>query len=192
MIASATEHRPLGGVRDLEGLRLRCYCDEDTGCWHWRHAFTTGRVGTKTPVTYLPALGRVVSAFRAAVMLSRGMDCIPAGHFVWPGCNSRDCVNPAHLRIGTQKALGKHVARKGWRKNNPLRIAAIQKQKRSATTMTDEVLADIRESKETLAVLSERHGISKTHASRIRRGDAWKVSVTAPEAPGASIFNWRP
>lgn len=186
-----TQHSSLGGIKDIEGVRLRCYCDEDSGCWHWRHAFTTGRAGTHTPVTYFPALRRVVSAFRASVMLSRGMHCIPDGHFVWPNCNSRDCVNPAHLRIGTQKALGKHVARKGWRKNNPLRIAAIHAQKRAATSLTDEVLRDIRESKETLAVLSGRHGISKTHASRIRRGDSWKVSVSAP-APGVSVFSWRP
>lgn len=69
-----------------------------------------------------------------------------------------------------------------------LTLARITSTKRAASPLTDDDIAAIRSSDETLAVLSERHGVSLSHICRIRLGQAWRQTA----APAASVFAWRP
>ncbi len=184
----STDGRDGGGVTTIERLQLRCYCDPDTKCWHWRRSFSTGTAGTNTPITYLPHLKRIVSAFRAAVLLTKGYDSIPRGHFVWPKCHSRDCVNPAHLDTGTQAALGKRITKMGWRKDDPKRRATLTKSARDRSTLDLQKAADIRASDLTCGQLGAIYGVSASSISRIRRNESWHSEAVR----NSSVFNWRP
>ena len=76
------------------------------GCWLWRGMLTdTGygilRVGT-----------RMVRAHRMAWQIATGSE-VPSGNVVMHTCDTPRCVNPAHLRVGTQAENNQDRASKG-------------------------------------------------------------------------------
>lgn len=100
----------LGGIRNLEGLRIRCRCDEDSGCWHWGLSKSQGPlVYFIDPVTGLKTKTR---GRRAAVWLSTGHD-VQSNMLVHKHekCHSDDCVNPEHCRVSTRATFSKIRAR---------------------------------------------------------------------------------
>src|SRR5690606_20318080 len=78
------------------------------GCWLWVGATTWNGYGR------IRRGGRVVLAHRATYELYVGS--IPPGMSLDHLCHTRNCVNPAHLRIVTRKQNGEHRA--GANKNN--------------------------------------------------------------------------
>lgn len=85
-----------------------------TGCWIWQGAkqskgYASIRIGGKQ--------GRTYSVHRLVAEAYHG--AIPAGGMVCHTCDVRDCVNPAHLYIGTAETNAADAVQRG-RAVNPL------------------------------------------------------------------------
>lgn len=86
----------LAGVKCLK-TRFFMQIEPDTngGCWLWRGSvdrFKYGRIREG---------GKNIAAHRLGYMLAKGP--IPEGKLVLHQCHNTYCVNPDHLRIGTEQ-----------------------------------------------------------------------------------------
>lgn len=178
----------VAGIRDLTAIRLRCVCDQDTGCWHWRG--TTGKRPDRQgrePMLWLADLGKTTTIMRGAWMLA-GKPELKPGQVVWRRCRAPDCANPAHLMAGTKAQWGEWVARSGHLRGRPERVH-INRRNRLASSdiaLTMELAQWARESKQTGREVAHALGVGETPVSRIRTGQTFRASAVA------SVFAWRP
>jgi hypothetical protein len=173
--------RHMGGIRTLEDIRLRCYCDPDTGCWHWRLSFVdrSPRVSL-----YVPERGGSRD-FRGL----RGSMIVKLGRMLGPKetvfrnldlCRNRDCVNPDHARVGDRKVSGRHHAKHGTYRASPKSIAVATAR---VSKITAEIAAQIRLDPRPARVVAKEVGLAKSSVHAIRRGDTWRRHL-----PGYSVF----
>lgn len=177
----------LGGIRTLEALRVRCVCDPDTRCWHWRGAFQRSAGRAAEPRVWLAAENKTTTIMRAAWQLHKG-EPIPAGKTVWRRCRSADCGNPAHLMVGTKAEWGAWVERKGYMRGRPERAAINRRIKLESgqARLTMELAQWVRESQQTGRAVAQALGVSAQVVSRVRTGQHYAPAMVA------SVFSWRP
>lgn len=139
----------------------------DDGCWIWSGA-RTGR-GRTLYGKIAVREGVFVGAHRVMWELMRGS--IPPGMCVLHSCDNPPCVNIAHLSLGTHAdnsaekvARGRHVCGYAVR----MRRGAPH----PSAKLTDEQVAEIRDSSERGVVLAKKHGLSPNYVYAIRRGRA--------------------
>ena len=171
-----------GGVRCLEDIRERCVIDSETDCWN----LALGMSGCRTPTVYSPKSEKIEQAPRMA-WLFRGNE-IPEGHRVWRTCLNHKCCNPEHLACGTQADMGRWQKQTGVQKGIPSKVAANVRMGKLRRKVSDEGIAEICSSSETLDVLAKRFGVSTYAVSMYRR----RLRGTVPLMRGASVFGWRP
>lgn len=161
----------LGGIRTLEDIRLRCYVDERTGCWHWRMHFSRGRSCCAWTVAGIVHKG---TATRAAWELS--------GRNVEPGwvvarrravCDSPDCCNPEHLRAGPKSK----VQPKLTPEQRTAHRIGVTRVSRARSKLGMAAALQIRLSDATCHVEAAKWGIAPTTVSAIRRGEIWRDGV---------------
>lgn len=80
--------------------------EPNTGCWLWSGSLTSKGYGELRLVGDRHAL-----AHRVVYVLERG--ALPLGGDLLHSCNQPTCVNPAHLRIGTQADNNADMKRAG-------------------------------------------------------------------------------
>ena len=173
----------LGGIRNLQDMKNRCRINDETDCWHWMGAKTGG----KYPKVSMKVNG-VERAFTGVktVFLLMGKE-VPEGMTVYHHkCNTLDCLNPAHLRVGTHKEKWAHIKEMGYLRGDPAR-AATNKAIAMKRCKVAEHLDLILNSDKTSTQLGEELGL---HASTIRA--ARRRGTGAPQVANSSIFNWRP
>jgi hypothetical protein len=137
--------------------RFHSKYERGPGCWLWTAGKYTSGYGQI-------ALGRSSGHFRATYahrvgyVLSHGP--IPDGMVVRHTCDTPACVNPAHLKLGTQGDNNRdtvqrrrHVTARPWLRK-----------------LTDADVRTIRESTERGVRLAERFGVSKACISQLRNG----------------------
>jgi hypothetical protein len=168
------------GIRDLAAIKLRCYCDRDTGCWHWRG--TTGKRPDRQgrePMLWLADERRTTTIMRGAWAMAGKV--LKPGHIVWRRCRSHDCANPAHMMAGTRADWGAWVARCGHLRGRPERPHINRRNviESGRTTITMELAQWVRESPQTGRDVAHALDVPETPISRIRTGKTFRRARVA-------------
>lgn len=104
--------------------------------------------------------GVTQSAQRLAYRLFIGH--IPPKHLIMQSCETKVCINPRHLYLGTSKDGG----HKSGKKTNG--------EKNWQAVLTDEIVHTILASNESSKVLAAEYGVTRQCISRIRAGISWR------------------
>lgn len=145
------------------------YTEKTDLCWNW-----TGR-------KYRNGYGRIYSGVelgakdllvhRVSYQLFKGE--IPEGMVVCHKCDNRQCVNPEHLFLGTQKDNMQDMIQKGRRN-----LTSSPGEKNGSAKLTWEKVREIREKYKptiyTARMLSEEYGVSIALIEKIVGGRLWK------------------
>lgn len=168
---------PARGIRSVADLEARCDVDDITGCW--RMKTRSGR--TVMNVWYAP-LGDKVSIGTLIAHLTTG--AAPAPGVVWHcTCSTFNCANPAHRKKGDRSSqmLNADLRR------DPATIAKIKATKRATSRLSEDDVAAIVASNDTLHALAARFDISVSYASKVRNQ---QCRSTALAARSSSVFTW--
>ena len=139
-------------------------------CWLWtatktRFGYGSFRVGSLTDGTR-----RKEMAHRVAYMLSTGKD-IPAGMVVMHSCDNPQCVNPAHLSVGTYSENGKQAY------DRQRRFSTVKpREGHPRARLTESQVSYIRKvgNSRTLKSMAEEFNVSKSTIDAVRRNVNWK------------------
>lgn len=170
----------LGGVYELEDLRLRSRIEPECGCWRW--GLRLNPAGSASVSIVLEGKKRDMNGRRAALILAGftpkpGQDAIQL-----PLCPHTDCVNFEHSRFGSRKERNQALAARGvW--SDPSNYAAIAAHARSIRKLDPEQRLEVACSSETGKAWAQRLGVSESLISAIRRGER--------KTPVSSVFEWR-
>jgi hypothetical protein len=138
---------------------------DDAGCAIWQHSCSNGHPSMRYQ-------GKTQLVRRVLWEALHGP--IEAGKIIRCTCGSKKCVNPEHFEITTYKKLGKELGAVGVM-SGPIRSAAIARAKRKTSAkLTQAAVDDIRTSNETTVTLAKKYGIAQSHASRVKRQQAWR------------------
>lgn len=136
--------------------RVMIHSGQPSECWSWQGGKDKDGYGV------FKLGGKSIKAHRAVASLFYPQPQPVVRHI----CNNPACVNPTHLRPGTQldNAQDRVAAGRGGD------LAGVRN---GRAKLNDEQAKEIRDSSETGASLARRFGISKVMACKIRRGAAW-------------------
>jgi hypothetical protein len=139
------------------------------GCWIWLGAPQgSNRYGA------LKINGKAVKAHRYSYMKHHGLDSIPNGMIVMHECDTPLCVNPHHLRLGTQQENEADKLAKG-RQARGAALAEAQaagwakSQNRPGNAiLTKQQVAEIRASDWSQRALAKQFGVSQAAIHNVK------------------------
>jgi hypothetical protein len=138
--------------------------DLNSGCWLWSAALFPGGYGS---FNMMPVTNK---AHRAAWSLFRGP--IPPGICVCHRCDTRACVNPNHLFLGTKADNNADMMNKG--RHVPGRLIG---EAATRSKLTPEYVREIRASysrwRVTFKALSERYGVNEKSIQNVVTRKSW-------------------
>ena len=163
------------GIHTMDDLIGRCRRNDETGRLVW-----AGPVRNGSGAVWVPALSQAASV-TAAFGLLKGIALKP-GQRWYATCGNVLCI--AHRAIGTN-GDGMRAARPKLSLIHRAKISAARR--KALGKYSPELVADIRDSKETAAQVAERTGLHESTVSKVRLGQMWTESTVAN-----SVFSWRP
>ncbi|MCY0962603.1 HNH endonuclease signature motif containing protein [Streptomyces sp. H27-H5] len=151
-------------------LRFFAKVTKTDTCWLWKaHKSPTGYGRFKLPGTE----GAVVQAHRWSYEHHHGP--VPDGNVVMHTCDVRNCVNPTHLRTGTQGDNLKDMRDKGRHVGNPEGVREWMRTNAPKLTyeLAEELRAEYAKGGISQRELGERYGVSREHARDIIARKRW-------------------
>lgn len=130
-------------------------------CWLWTGGKQSDGYGA---IGVGGRTNKKIGAHRLAWELSNGN--IPKGLHVLHKCDNPPCVNPSHLRVGTNLENMQDRGRKGRCKARGLPGMHVK--------LTPEQVIEIRKRGDTQENLARKYGVSKGAISSIWSGKSWK------------------
>lgn len=170
---------PNDGRLTIGQIRLRCYCDPDTACWHFRTAGgkSMRRDGKRQAIW---VTGRGAVPITRAAWEARHQKPVPEGWIAFRTCKSYDCANPAHIKAAPRKVMGDLYARRGDFKGQGLRIVANRRNASRKMIVPPELRAWIVESSQTHAAIAHGMGCSECLVRRVRKAAKNRLTLCAP------------
>lgn len=139
--------------------------EPNSGCWLWLSTIDKYGYG-QTAHT-----GRKITGHRMAWLAYRGK--IPNGMFVCHACDTRSCVNPDHLFLGTAADNSADRDAKGRTGKGP----GFRGASHPSAKFSDEIIAAVRAATGSLRTVAKRFGISPTHVHGIKHGKSRKARI---------------
>jgi HNH endonuclease len=143
---------------------------KDDECWIWIGAKNDKGYGT------IQVYGKSYYAHRFSFELVKGP--VAKDSIVMHACDSPSCVNPAHLKLGTQLQNMRDMITKG-RARRPGMITPLAGESNPAAIINTEQARLIRNSYDPMKgyrSLADQFKISKSQAYRIVKGASWKIA----------------
>lgn len=150
------KHKPIPELTKNDLVRFWAKVHKQKKCWKWIASTKAKGYGQFS----------IKSSMYLATRISYAIANSDPGKFcVCHSCDNPNCVNPAHLWIGTiQEDMDDKVV-----KNRQARG-----EKNGQSKLTEKQVKEILESDEIHQVLATRYGISRSNISLVKRREAWK------------------
>lgn len=136
-------------------------------CWLWRGSKNEAGYG-RVPDEH----GTMLLAHRAVWSVHHGKK-IPNGMVLMHICDTPACVNPAHLKLGSQAENLRDMREKG-RGHDGFAIEPIRGEAHHCANFTEDDVRAIRASEESSTVIAKRYGVHRTSIIKIRSRKTWK------------------
>lgn len=150
-------------IRKPLGLKYRLFRkvskDPDTGCWLWGGSKSADGYGRIT------VNNKLVGAHRVSFETFVGP--IPAGLHVCHKCDTRNCVNPNHLFLGTNAENVSDKVSKG-------RQSFLRGEQQAGAKLTENQVREIRSSNLSQRKLAAKLGVSQSVVFNVKRRNTWK------------------
>lgn len=132
------------------------WAKDSSGCWLWHGSISSTGYGN------IKFKGKVICVHRYAY--ERWVDIIPDGLYVCHTCDTRNCINPDHLFLGTHKDNMEDMTRKGRR------CGELNSSSKLTEKNVKEILASPPGSTKELA---KKYKIHRSTVNAIKAGKLW-------------------
>jgi hypothetical protein len=136
----------------------------ESGCWLWLGGRDTHGYGA------MKINGVRTGAHRASYWVHKGY---PGAMHVCHKCDTRLCINPDHLFLGSCADNAADMRAKGR--------SRVGERNHSCKLSLNDVMS-IRASSESNAAIAQRFGISKSQAYKIQKNQSWRHLCSAPSS----------
>lgn len=181
----------LGGVNSLERLRLRCWIDPATGCWHWRLGRNRDDGSARVWVRLPDGARRTMLGRKAAYLLS-GREVRPGWRVIATrDCHEPTCCNPDHARQASAATIAKVQERMGTA-CSARKVAAARATAKARRKLNAEQVAMVHRTRGelTAAQVAEQLGCSVRVVREIRQGLRYRDLAPASLMSPAPFGFW--
>lgn len=156
-----TERKPRGEPLTTQYFLDRSMPEPNSGCWIWMQADAANGYGA------VRTNGKNTRAHRASYIAAFNVD-IPSTVDVCHRCDTRLCVNPDHLFVGSRSDNMQDCSAKGR-----LKMPNAPGEKCPAAKLTADDVRAIRQDGRSHRAIGRAYGVDKSTIGQILRGITW-------------------